>query len=103
MRQHYGYCPHCGADVVGRTRGGTEAKDTCAAGHVYRSAFTLPTVELRAWAKEVQHTLEFLRDTFEMRSVNGGGFSPRDLAEMRERCRRTLEAIPVQAHTGEPD
>ncbi len=37
----YGYCPHCGAEVTGRTRGGDAGNDTCKAGHVYPSRLTL--------------------------------------------------------------
>lgn len=40
-RSAYGVCPHCGAEVTSRTRGGVLAKDTCANGHSYPSAHTL--------------------------------------------------------------
>ena len=41
----YGFCPTCKAKGVSRTRGGANAKDTCAGGHVYPSSMSLESAD----------------------------------------------------------
>lgn len=91
----YGYCPHCFAEVATRTRGFTNAKDTCVSGHVYPSAFTLPTEQLREWAEAVQQTLFIAWD--ELDDENRNPLSRQDRTNVVARLKRTLELIPLDS------
>jgi hypothetical protein len=92
MSATYGYCPHCGAEVVRRTRG-LPSQDTCANGHVYLARFTLPSVELRDWREMVADTLAITLDYLE--DVTKVPLSEADRKELAGRVRRTTELIPL--------
>lgn len=89
----YGFCPHCGAEVATRERR-LDGNDTCAAGHVYPSAFTLTSTLARDWVGMVRDTLFTLYVRLDEHAVTTTAFTRREAREYALRCQRTLEAIP---------
>jgi hypothetical protein len=89
----YGHCPHCGAEVVTRERG-LNGNDTCAAGHVYPSAFTLSKLAAD-WCDLVRSTLILVGEQLRQYAAGTIGMSERQIRELANRCRRTLHAIPL--------
>lgn len=88
----YGYCPHCGAEVASRERR-LNGNDTCAAGHVYPSAFTLSKLAAE-WVALVRQTLAALRDSLDEHAAGTQPLTRRGASDWARRCGRTLNAIP---------
>jgi hypothetical protein len=89
----YGYCPICGAEVATRERR-IDGNDTCAAGHVYRSAYSLRTRALVAYVATVNETLAtvfaYLDDT------TRHPLSEQDCRNLAGQVKRSMRAIPYR-------
>lgn len=90
----YGFCPHCGAEVEGRTRGGRNANDTCVAGHVYPSGFTI-NHPMSEWVRLVMSAFATIQDQLEAHAETTIELK-RDVArDLANRCKRMIHAIPL--------
>ncbi len=59
----YGYCPECKAEVISRTRGGFNAKDTCKNGHTYPSR---DSINVEKGKEMIKAEIQFYKDKIKL-------------------------------------
>jgi hypothetical protein len=90
----YGFCPHCGAEVESRTRGGRNANDVCLAGHVYPSAFTISHA-MSGWVQLVRAAFGIIGSELELYADTTAALTREQARDLANRCKRMLSAIPL--------